>query len=417
MNLYLFNANDGAAMYGLGTYLKEVTYALKDTAINIHIVHLHSTRQEFEIEVRQNARTNQVEHWYIPEVHDEDTFSGSVQKLEDYYHNVTYLLRLYIKDVKDLIFHFNFNQCHCLAKELKMVFNCKTVATIHYFRWAFELHGNLSRLHALKMKSENQRNLSEQMLYKNDEYESFLYKEADHIIALSPYTQTLLRDDYQVNPDKIVVIPNGLEDISPQMDTGKTILRRKWRIPEDEYIILFAGRLHAVKGIVYLIRAFRKVLEKIPNCRLMIAGHGNFDNYMKECEDIWMQVTWTGRVDKNKLFELYSISDIGVMPSLYEPFGYVAVEMMMHGLPIVATATSGLNEVVDDTCGLKVPIREYPDVEIDIDSLAEKILYLLQHSEEAKRLGVNGRQRYLEKYSLPVYRKNMLDFYNSIFPK
>ena len=67
---------------------------------------------------------------------------------------------------------------------------------------------------------------------------------------------------------------------------------------------------------------------------------------------------------------------------------YVPVEMMMHELPIIATATSGLNEVVDESCALKIPLIVSSDsVEIDVSLLAEKILYLLQNPEEAKRLG------------------------------
>jgi glycosyltransferase involved in cell wall biosynthesis len=109
------------------------------------------------------------------------------------------------------------------------------------------------------------------------------------------------------------------------------------------------------------------------------------------------------------------MADIGVTPSLFEPFGYVAVEMMMHGLPIVTTATSGLNEIVDDSCGLKVPIMKHPDkVEIDTDLLAEKIVYLLQHPVEAKRMGRNGRKRYLEKYDSSVFKQNMTAFYRSL---
>ena len=109
MNLYLFNANDSAATYGIGSYLKELTQALEGGGLNIHIVHLHAVKPEFEI-----VKTNHVENWYIPEVRNHSTFSGSVQKLEDYYHHVVYLLRLHIRDTKDLIFHFNFNQSYFL---------------------------------------------------------------------------------------------------------------------------------------------------------------------------------------------------------------------------------------------------------------------------------------------------------------
>lgn len=118
----------------------------------------------------------------------------------------------------------------------------------------------------------------------------------------------------------------------------------------------------------------------------------------------------------NLAFELYRLADVGVVPSLFEPFGYVPVEMMMHELPIVATATSGLNEVVDESCGLKVPLIVSPDsVEIDTSLLAQKIVYLLQNPKEAKRLGKNGRKRYLEKYSSEVFGKNMIAFYKSLF--
>ena len=63
MNLYLFNANDSAAIYGIGSYLRELTQVLKGVGVNIHIVHLHSVRSVFE-----TVKTGEVENWYIPEV-------------------------------------------------------------------------------------------------------------------------------------------------------------------------------------------------------------------------------------------------------------------------------------------------------------------------------------------------------------
>ena len=165
----------------------------------------------------------------------------------------------------------------------------------------------------------------------------------------------------------------------------------------------------------YLIRAFREVLKIELDCRLIIAGSGNYDLFFQEIQDICTKITFTGLLDKKELYELYRIADVGVVPSLFEPFGYVPVEMMMHKLPIVATATSGLNEVVDENCALKIPLIRYSDrVEIDTKLLAEKILYILSHPKEARKLGENGRKRYEQMYTSEIFGQKMIQFYQSL---
>jgi type 1 glutamine amidotransferase len=224
----------------------------------------------------------------------------------------------------------------------------------------------------------------------------------------------ILCRDYGVDVTKISVIPNGLRDVADTTPNTK-LLRKKWNISPREKIIFFAGRIDEVKGVIYLIKAFREVLKKIQGCRLILAGSGDYDLCFQEAKDICPKITFTGLLDKKDLNEIYQIADVGVVPSLFEPFGYVAVEMMIHGLPLVATATSGLNEVADESCGLKVPITVLPDsVEIDAALLSEKILYLLQHPAEAKQMGQKGRERYLKNYSSDIFRKNMLQVYKSI---
>jgi len=207
MHLYLFNDNDSAAMYGIGSYLKELTEIFECEYIRVYVVHLHSTHPEFEI-----VKTNQAEHWYIPEVRNDNTFSGSTPKVEGYLRNVIFLLRLHIKDTKDLVFHFNFNTCQLLAKELKAIFNCKTVATVHYLRWTLEFLGNVNPLHELKAKLE-ERTKSEKSTFATYKYEGLLFSEVDSIIALSNDMKELLISEYQIDSEKITVIPNGLNDL------------------------------------------------------------------------------------------------------------------------------------------------------------------------------------------------------------
>ena len=297
MNLYLFNAPDSAAIYGIGTYLKELTHALEGSGINVHIVHLHSARIEFEIVQEKNF-----ENWYVPEVFYHDTFNGSMQMLDDYCRNVVYLLRLYIKDTKDLVFQINYNHYQFFAKELKATFECKTVSIVHFTKWALELRGNLALLQTILSKPDDQKSTYENWICTTVENESLLYKEVDQVITLAQNTKRFLQTEYQIEAQKISVIPNGLDDFTLLTETDKGALRKKWFISENEFIILFVGRLHEAKGIKYLLSTFRQVLKKIPECRLMIVGSGEYGKYLNEAKDICTRVTFTGLLDKQELY-------------------------------------------------------------------------------------------------------------------
>ena len=412
MNLYLFNDNNVASNYGIGTYLKELTRILECTDILVHIININSSRPEFEI-----VKSEKIEIWNVPVVRNTQLIDGAIYRLEDYYQNVIFLLRLHIKDTKDLVFHFNYNQCVMFAKGLKATFDCNTVTTVHYIKWAHELQGNLSKLHVIKSKPNNQRTQLELMLIATDEKERSLFMEVDRIITLSQYTKKLLLDEYQIGLYKLSFFPNGLADINAVSEISRNELRLKWHIPTNDLIILFVGRLNPVKGLTYLIRSFRKVLKIIPNCRLLVAGNGDYDIHIKEAKDICTKIAFTGLLEKKELYELYTIADIGVMPSFHEQCSYVAIEMMMHGVPLIASTSTGLKEMIEDgVSGFHIPIIEYPDKEIiDTDLLAEKMLYLLQNPKERERIGKHARKRYEQLYSLPVMRRNMLNFYNSLY--
>ena len=156
-------------------------------------------------------------------------------------------------------------------------------------------------------------------------------------------------------------------------------------------------------------------MKECPNTRLVIAGNGNYESCFQELQTICTKVTFTGLLEKKELYEFYRMANVGVVPSLFEPFGYVAVEMMIHALPLVVTETSGLAEVVDDTCGIVVPIVRLPDrIEINVSILAQKIIYLLKHPVDANKLGQGGRRKYLREYASQIFGKNMIQLYTSL---
>lgn len=407
MNLYIFNQTRRGSLFGVGTYIRELTTALKGHEINVCVVNLISDRPQIHIE-----RIDGVDHWYFPlAIFDQRTIDHQEQ-WDLYYRNVVYLLKLHINDRKNLIFHLNFFESGKLAEELKDAFDCKLITVTHFFDWGFAIYDNPQRLcHILNEKHPD---AFEEKLQRTFEVEKLYYSKMDHVICLSDYMKEFLCRDYGLDITKISLIPNGLSDVF-DASTDIECLRKKWNLSFQEKIILFAGRIDEVKGVISLIKAFREVLKTNKDCRLIMAGSGDYDKCFQECKDICSKVTFTGLLNKEDLHELYQMADIGIVPSLFEPFGYVAVEMMMHKLPLVVTETSGLNEVVDDTCGLKIPLTIFPDcVEIDSKLLSEKIIYLLEHPTEAKLMGENGRRRYLYNYSSKIFCDNMLRIYKMI---
>ena len=371
INLYIFSNKSRGGLYGVGTYIRELITALRSKSNSIHIHVVHILCDQLQIEKKE---VKDVSYWYFPEPISKEWNLLDQEQRKVYSRNIVYLLRNYIQDQKNLVFHLNSYRDKSLALELKIAFDCKVITVTHFSEWSSVIHDNLEKLRIILRKKET--NELEDLIQKSFEEERTCYERMDQVISLSNYMQELLYHDYGVDINRIIIIPNGMSDkIKEEVDQKR--LRKKWHLYPEEQMIIFVGRLEEIKGTHFLIRAFQLILQESPNCRLWI---------------------------------------VGVVPSLFEPFGYVPVEMMMHELPIVATATSGLNEVVDESCGLKVPLIVSPDsVEIDTSLLAQKIVYLLQNPKEAKRLGKNGRKRYLEKYSSEVFGKNMIAFYKSLF--
>jgi glycosyltransferase involved in cell wall biosynthesis len=194
------------------------------------------------------------------------------------------------------------------------------------------------------------------------------------------------------------------------------VRKSEYLIEEHAKVIVFAGRLDEVKGLGGLINAFKRVLATHPDTRLFILGDGDFNVWLKKASDIWAKITFTGRVDKKTLYEFYGLADMGVVCSLHEEFGFVAIEMMMHELPLIVTKTGGLDEIVEEgISGLKVPVRTLKGKrQADVKCLAGKMAFLLENPVYAKKMGGNGRKRFLEKYDLPLFKEKMMNLYNSV---
>ncbi len=212
-------------------------------------------------------------------------------------------------------------------------------------------------------------------------------------------------DPEKYNPDRIP-------------DNQVTALKRKYGIKENELVVLFVGRLVKVKGVDKLIMAFKSVLERVPNAKLVILGKG-------ELEEELVSLAKKLGISSNVVFRFefvpeeerilhYAMADIAVFPSLYEPFGIVCTEAMSMKTPVVvgAEGTSGLAEQVIDSGPEECGRHANP---WDTNDLAEKIIELLEMSkEDRERLGENARKRVLRFFTWESVYGRILEIYKKV---
>ena len=257
----------------------------------------------------------------------------------------------------------------------------------------------------------------EQMIHQTEAW--FTY-EAWKVICCSNYMVSHVRWAFGLPEDKLVMVPNGVNtEVYTKIENNDLRhFRNKFALPEEK-IVLFVGRLVHEKGIHVLVNAVPKVLEKV-NSKFIIVGNG----YMREQLSnivrhigLTHKVMFTGFVDDETLRKLQKCADVSVVPSLFEPFGIVALEAMAAKSPVVVSDTGGLSEIVEhDLAGVKV----YPD---NPDSLAWGIAKVLRDEAYANWIKTNAYKKVQEKYdwdriaqkTKAVYEAVLNDYSKSIW--
>lgn len=405
--IYIVGKSSRAAEYGIGTYMTQLIDCLRQTKMEFGIIKMYDQSKDISVEYK-----NGYEHISIP-----PPITGVGVKGAFYSRNVAYLLRELIPAESDceIIFHINCMTDETLVSSLKKIFKCKVLLTVHYTNWSFSLMGDQKKLDDIMIRKKKQLNKSEKLIRNQFEEDIRMVKKSDRVIYIAEHSAKPF-SKYLKSPTELV-INNGLKDTYKKWSSEKIrITKKKYSFTPEKRIILFAGRLDDVKGVKFLIKSFRRVLVTFPNTVLVIAGDGDFATLLKEAENIWSKIIFTGKVNKKKLSELYNVADLGVVSSIHEEFGYVAVEMMMNSLPVIASDTGGLAEIIEDgVSGLKVPVKtRNGQRHIDTVKLASKICLLLENEVLAEKIGKGGRQRFLEKYKLSIFRENIISLYNSL---
>jgi len=189
---------------------------------------------------------------------------------------------------------------------------------------------------------------------------------ADHIVTVSHYTKNMIIKRYGIPADKISVVYNAVS----RTDAGT--LYRVEKNP-DKKIILFLGRITFQKGPDYFVEAAAKVLKKIPEVTFVMAGSGDMMPRMIERVaelGIGKNFHFTGFLQGTEVEQIFTMSDLYIMPSVSEPFGISPLEAMIYDVPVIISRQSGVAEILQHA--LKVDFW-------DVDEIANKIIAILKY--------------------------------------
>lgn len=378
-HLYIFDeTNSNAAIYGVGTYINTLLLCLKNTQIRLTVFKLMSDFNDLNV-----IHKNGIRYIYIPKL------NSIYASRTNYYRSVFFLIYPFISKKDKIIFHFNYLTCRNLAYYLKKYIpSAKILLTIHYKDYNDTGKLNLER--------------------------ELINKYCDRIIVLANHALKSLHKEYNTSLDKILMIPNAIVD-KYNSSIKKEKLREYFGIDEKDFVILYAGRIDKNKNPCVLINSFIELVNQRPDIRLIVAGSGDYDSLLSKIDYAWGRITFTGLLNKETLFKLYNTADIGVIPSYYEEFGYCAIEMMMHGLPIIANKTSGLSEIVQDGVTGRLVEMCLKDKEESAFLLKKTICEMIEDYQLRYVYRINSRKRFIKIYEIKLFREKMINLYNQLF--
>lgn len=334
--------------------------------------------------------------------------------------NNVYVHRVHSYDVNsynfvDWVLHFNFSMIeHCI----KLVAEMGEFDIIHAHDWIVAFAARalkhayqkplVSTIHA----TEYGRNygLHNDMQRYISSVEWWLTYESWRVVCNSSYMRNEIKHVFQLPDDKICVIPNGI-DANKFGNVQRDMEFRRNYAADNEKMVFCVGRLVQEKGVHILVDAVPKVISRYNDVKFVIAGKGPQLDYLRGKASnmgIAHRIYFTGYISDENLAKIYKCADISVFPSLYEPFGIVALEGMVAGTPVVVSDTGGLGDIIEHGVdGMKTAPG-------NPDSLADCILELLFRPDLAESIREKAAEKVKRMYTWDLITEKTLKVYSEV---
>ncbi|WP_084102670.1 glycogen synthase [Demequina sp. NBRC 110051] len=332
-----------------------------------------------------------------------------------------------------------------LAHNLPMAKDCEGASLVHSHTWYANMAGHLAaKLHGIPHvisahSLEPLRPWKAEQLGGGYQVSSWIertaYENADAIIAVSGgMRRDVLRSYPNVDPDKVHVIHNGIDVdawAAPSSDEERQAadaVVADWGIDPSRPALVFVGRITRQKGLPYFLRAVESLPPEVQI--VLCAGAPDTKEIMAEVTGLVEElrakrdgVIWIDKhLPRPELVAVLDACSAFVCPSVYEPLGIVNLEAMAVGLPVVATATGGIPEVVvHGETGILVPIDQVDDgtgtpkdPDAFVADLGAALADAVSDLDRAREWGAAGRARATEHFSWHTIGERTLALYQEL---
>jgi glycogen(starch) synthase len=235
--------------------------------------------------------------------------------------------------------------------------------------------------------------------------------EADRVIVCSQSMKNEICGHFHLPWDKVDVIPNAIDPTQYQTSADTAHVRQRYGVGWGEKMILCVGRLVPQKGIEYFIRAIPTIARRYPEAKFIIVGEGWSRDFLEaEARSTGQRnkITFTGFISDKEVVNLMTSADVLVVPSIYEPFGIVALEGMATSVPVVASQVGGLSEIIEhDRTGIFVYPRSPQSIAWGIDRV-------LSDPDHAEWLAENAKAKLRKAYSWEAVAMRTVEVYRKL---
>lgn len=392
--VYVFDEYVSSQNNGIGTFLGEFLYVMKQLEAELCVLIFNADVERFAIIEEEGIKKMLFPPFVLGDFVDNPEI-------------VVRFFRLYIPDSRMNVFFVNHSPCDELLKMIKGSHPLsKIVFTVHDLGWTAAYMGDADKfMKVVRAEEQGVVDKEDEPVVAYYKKEKAIYELVDRVVCLSYDTSVLLSDAYKMNVDKIALIANGLRPNNKTIPLEERIsLKKKLFISERDRILLFAGRPTSLKGMHILLQAFGIVLKEIPDARLVIAGMGHsmeMRHLISMASSFATRVTFVGFMCREQLEEWYSVAEIGVILSYYEQCPYSGIEMMMQGIPVVASDAYGLRNMFLDGVNARIAkIGDRNNKDEFARNTAGAILELMRSSHTRNMLSEGAKAVYETKYHI-----------------